>query len=425
MKSKNLPNIYSSSNSNNISEINQNILRRNEIIEEYIKSIDKKTNGFNEISETSEEDDKDPFSLKNLKPIKRESNKLILPNFAKREKLKSESSSRKKIGKEKKNNTLVSNTLTISPKNDISKNKNYSENNINGNTSPYFGKFYNNNINDNLNSKWASSNNTYKNYINHVKYNIYLKNSNKYKMNNSNKKEVKGRSKSHIGNKPFFSLYYDNKHYLSYNNSNSNITKRKFNSPQEDTIYKNNIKNYKRNYTAKFLKNKKISIMGNNNQNAKIGKNRVYSTHSTLNTKRIIESKHEIYSKLINEKKNPYGLCWINKILGKNNEKKVGLAKGFINGVPIIKIWNKGELNKKEIKKKLAEIEQKKKEEENKVNKIVNAKGKINDDDLDEEYNIPKEILEQFNKNSKNFFKVRKDIVEQPGEEEEEPINEK
>ena len=74
---------------------------------------------------------------------------------------------------------------------------------------------------------------------------------------------------------------------------------------------------------------------------------------------------------------------------------------------------------------KLSEIEQKKKEEENKVNKIVNAKGKINDDDLDEEYNIPKEILEQFNKNSKNFFKVRKDIVEQPGEEEEEPINEK
>ena len=283
MKSKNLQNIFSSSSSNNISEINQNILRRNEIIEEYIKSIDKKTNGFNEISETSEEDDKDPFSLKNLKPIKRESNKLILPNFAKREKLKSESSSRKKIGKEKKNNTLVSNTLTISPKNDISKNKNYSENNINGNTSPYFGKFYNNNINDNLNSKWASSNNTYKNYINHVKYNIYLKNSNKYKMNNSNKKEVKGRSKSHIGNKPFFSLYYDNKHYLSYNNSNSNITKRKFNSPQEDTIYKNNIKNYKRNYTAKFLKNKKISIMGNNNQNAKIGKNRVYSTHSTQN----------------------------------------------------------------------------------------------------------------------------------------------
>ena len=425
MKSKNLPNIYSSSNSNNISEINQNILRRNEIIDEYIKSIDKKADGLNEISVTSEEDDKDPFSLKNLKPIKRENNKLILPNFAKREKLKSESSSRKKIGKEKKNNTLASNTLTINQKNDISKKKNFSENNINGNTSPYFGKFCNNNINDNLNSKWAPSNNTYKNYINHVKYNIYLKNSDKFKMNNSNKKEGKGRSKSHIGNKPSFSLYHDNKHYLSNNNSKSNIKNRKFNSPQVDIINKNITKNYKRNYTAKFLKNKQISIMGNNDQNKKYGKNRVYSTHSTLNTKRIIENKHEIYSKLINEKKNPYGLCWINKILGKNNEKKVGLAKGFINGVPIIKIWNKGELSKKEIKKKLAEIEQKKKEEENKVNKIVNAKAKINDDDLDDEYNIPQEILEQFNKNSKNFFKVRKDIVEQPGEEEEEPINEK
>ena len=424
MKIKNLPNIYSSTNNNNTFEINQNIKRRNEIIDEYIKSIDKKTNDLNEVSVTSEEDDKDPFSLKNLKPIKKEKNKLILPNFAKREKLKSESSSRKKIGKEKKSNTLVSSNQTINEKKEISKNKNYSENNINGNTNPYFRKFCNNNVNDNLNSKWALSNNTYKTYINQVKYNIYLKNTH-HKANKANKKEVKGRSKSHIGNKPSFSLYYDNKHYLSNNNSKSNFENRKINSPKTDLEFKNSAKNYKRNYTAKFLKNTKISIIGTNTQNKKYGKNRVYSTHSTLNTKRIIESKHDIYSKLINEKKNPYGLCWINKILGKNNEHKVGLAKGFINGVPIVKILNKGELSKKEIKKKLAEFEQKKKEEENKVNKIVNAKAKINDDDLDDEYNIPKEILEQFNKNSKNFFKVRKDIVEQPDEEEEEVTFEK
>ena len=37
---------------------------------------------------------------------------------------------------------------------------------------------------------------------------------------------------------------------------------------------------------------------------------------------------------------------------------------------------------------------------------------------LDDEYNIPNEILEQFNRNTKNFFKVRKDIVEMPDEEE-------
>ena len=63
------------------------------------------------------------------------------------------------------------------------------------------------------------------------------------------------------------------------------------------------------------------------------------------------------------------------------------------------------------------------------VNILLNLlnimKLQVNKDELDDEYNIPKEILEQFNKNSKNFFKVRKDIVEQPGEEEEEPINEK
>ena len=65
------------------------------------------------------------------------------------------------------------------------------------------------------------------------------------------------------------------------------------------------------------------------------------------------------------------------------------------------------------------------KEEENKFNNIVNADAKMNEDELDDEYNIPKEILEQFNKNSKNFFKVRKDIIEEPAEMEEEPMNEK
>ena len=118
-----------------------------------------------------------------------------------------------------------------------------------------------------------------------------------------------------------------------------------------------------------------------------------------------------------NEKKNPYGLGWINKRLGKNNDEKVGLAKGFANGVPVVKMLSRGELSKREIKKRLSEIERKKKEEENKFNKIMNIDAKVNKDDLDDEYNIPKEILEQFNKNTKNFFKIRKDIKEEPEEE--------
>ena len=426
-----LPSIYSSANSSNNSKTNQSILRRNEIIDEYIKSMDKKTNGGNELSATSEEDDKDPFCLKNLKPIKRESNKLILPNFAKREKLKSESSSRKKFAKENINNSnkfynSQSNNLNDnnSHKN-ISKNKNLSENNIYGDNSSYIGKFLiNNNINNNLNSKWTSSNNVYDKYNNHANYNIYIRNKNKnnIKSNNINKKEDKGRSRSHIGNKPSYNLYYDKNNYMFNNNSNGNIQNRKFTSTQIDIKNKNNPKNYKRNFTAKILKNTKISIVENNKQNKKYGKHRVYST---LNTRRIVENKHQIYEKLINEKNNPYGLGWINRMLGKNNEEKVGVTKGFVNGVPVVKILSRGELSKKEIKKRLAEIEKRKKEEENKFNNIVNADAKMNEDELDDEYNIPKEILEQFNKNSKNFFKVRKDIIEEPAEMEEEPMNEK
>ena len=55
--------------------------------------------------------------------------------------------------------------------------------------------------------------------------------------------------------------------------------------------------------------------------------------------------------------------------------------------------------------------------EENKYNKIIKAEAKLNKNDLDEEYNLPNEIMEQFNRNTKNFFKVRKDIIEQPDEE--------
>ena len=94
------------------------------------------------------------------------------------------------------------------------------------------------------------------------------------------------------------------------------------------------------------------------------------------------------------------------------------LSKEFINGVPIIKLLGKANISKRELKKRLGEIEKKKKEEENKYNNIINAKAKLNENKLDDEYNIPNEILEQFNRNTKNFFKVRKDIVEMPDEEE-------
>ena len=330
-----LPDIYSTKLASD-----QSIKQRNEVIDEYIKSLEnnKGESKQNEVSAISE-DEKDPFSndnIKNLKPIKSSKNKLILPNFKKRENIKSHSSSYQKQNKY------------------LKQKKNYSESNIihrihKDERLPSYKE-----INNNLNSKWSTCSSSYTNYIN-----FYKKN--------------------------------------TKNNANCNLFK-----------FRNDYSNIynQRNYTA---------IIGQKFENKKIFNQRI---NSTLNTKKILENKRQIYEKLIKEKNNPYGLNWINKIFKKNNNEKIELSKKqFKNGVPIIKLLGKKDMNKRDIKKKLNEIQRKKKEEENEYNKIIHAKAKLNEDELDDEYNIPNEILEQFNQNKKNFFKLNKNIIEMPDEE--------
>ena len=326
-----LPNIYSpknyqyNQNKNIISK--QSIKQRNDVIDEYIKSLDNKNERKqNENSLSNSEDDKDPFSptsLKRVKAIK----KLILPNFKKRENIKSQSSTTKGSKKLKKKNNNSDNNIINKYRKDAR------IPNIKG-------------VNNLLNSKWSTSSSNYINYINHSRKN-------------------------------------DDK--IFYNSSIYNYEK----------LY--------RNYTSKIKQGKK---------NQRI--------NSTLNTQKILENKRKIYEKLIKEKNNPYGLNWVAKIFRKNKGEKIELSKReFSNGVPIIKLLGKRELNKREIKKKLSEIYQKKKEEESKYNKLINAKSKLDKNELDDEYNIPNEILEQFNQNKKNFFKFKNDIIEKPEEEEE------
>ena len=326
-----LPNIYNpknyqyNQNKNIISK--QSIKQRNDVIDEYIKSLDNKNERKqNENSLSNSEDDKDPFSptsLKRVKAIK----KLILPNFKKRENIKSQSSTTKGSKKLKKKNNNSDNNIINKYRKDTR------IPNIKG-------------VNNLLNSKWSTSSSNYVNYMNHSRKN-------------------------------------DDK--IFYNSSIYNYEK----------LY--------RNYTSKIKQGKK---------NQRI--------NSTLNTQKILENKRKIYEKLIKEKNNPYGLNWVTKIFRKNRGEKIELSKReFSNGVPIIKLLGKRELNKREIKKKLSEIYQKKKEEESKYNKLINAKSKLDKNELDDEYNIPNEILEQFNQNKKNFFKFRNDIIEKPEEEEE------
>lgn len=299
--SEKLPDIY------NLKK-NQNINQRNAVIDEYIKSLDDKTGKKPNDNSVNSDDDKDPFSshsLKNIKSIKPTKNKLILPRFKKREKLKSESHSKKKGI-------------------NLAKKKNYSDNNIihrsnNENKMPNIIG-----INNILNSKWTTC-------------------------------QSKAKNKS-------FSIYTKNK------------------IPKKENISQR--------------------------------------INSTLNTNKIIENKRQIYEKLIKEKNNPYGLYWISKIFRKNKGEKIELSKKeFSNGVPIIKLLGKKDLNKKEIKKRLNNLQKKKKEEENKFNKIINAKAKLSEKNLEDEYNLPNDILQQFNQNKKNFFKMRTDIIERPDEE--------
>ena len=440
--SERLPDIYSNNN-NNQNSSKQSIAKRNQVIDDYIKSLDQEKNNKKNDS-SSDEDDKDPFSskaIKNLKPLKKVKNRLILPNFQ-REKLKSETNSRNNKNKSMPKNITNENFFKKNKK--MQKNKNYSENNI---INKYIDAKYNypgkileiNNVNHNLNSKWTkNSASTYNNFINLQKnkknFNfIQSKNKKELKMNSINNTLMQQmRSKSHM--KQSYELYKEkiNTYYkknninktINENNRFINNNKRKINSTQIDIIipynnagvnnlynleYREYHRNKKRNFTAKMI-NTKISIKKHKKFNN-------YRINSTSTNHRIIENNHQAYEKLIQEKSNPYSLYWINKILRKNAKEKVGVSKEFINGVPVVKLMGKDYLSKREIKKKLSEIEQRKKMEENKYNKLIKAEAKLNKNDLDEEYNIPNEIMEQFNRNTKNFFKFRKDIIEEPNEE--------
>lgn len=433
-----LPDIYSPKNQNSS---RQSIAKRNQIIDDYLKSLDQGNNNKQNDS-SSDEDDKDPFSsknIKNLKPLKKPKNRLILPNFQKREKLKSESNSRNNKNKSMPKNITNDNFIKKNKK--MKKNKNFSENNIMNKLidvkTIHTEKLLEiNNVNHNLNSKWTKNCiSTYNNFINlkknekNLNY-IQYKKKNEVKVNHlnniNNTLMQQIRSKSHI--KQSFELYKD-KIMLKKNNINKTISGNNklnmkgknltqigiiipYNNAGVNNLYNNTFKierSKRRNFTAKMIQTK-ISIKKNKKFNN-------YRINSTSNNHRAIENKHQTYEKLIQEKSNPYGLYWINKILRKNAKEKVGVSKEFINGVPVVRLMGKESISKREIKRRLSEIEQRKKMEENKYNKIINAEAKLNKNDLEEEYNLPKNILEQFNKNRKNFFKLRKDIIEEPNEE--------
>ena len=128
--SQRLPDIYSNNNnnSNNENSSRQRIAHRNQVIDEYLRSLDQEKN--NKQDSSSSEDDKDPFSskaIKNLKPLKKEKNRLILPN-CQREKLKREINSRNNKNKSmpKNINNNITNDNILKKNKKMQKSKNYS-----------------------------------------------------------------------------------------------------------------------------------------------------------------------------------------------------------------------------------------------------------------------------------------------------------
>ena len=434
---------YNSNNNQNITK--QTIEERNKVIDDYLKSLDQIGNKKNEESSSSE-DENDPFSfkaMKNLKPLKKSNNKLILPNFRKRINLKNEIAKRNNTSMPK--NEIIDENISKKNKK-LTRNKNLSDNNIIQKIVEgkiiYMGKAKNaNRKNKNsTSSKWSVSSNTYNDYISFSNYNnkncnLYkTKNVNGFKFNHINNSlnykaliQSQIRSKSHI--KQSYYLYKDklssflknktiNNYYKLPENNNDINKKMKYIIPKPviipytnagtNNLYSNLLKiekNKRRNFTAKIIKNK-IAIQDKIKKNKKFGN---YRINSTLN------NKHKKYEKLLQEKNNPYGLDWVNKLLKINTNGKLGLSKEFINGVPIVKIMGKGSLTKREMKKRLNDIEKNKKMEESKYNKIINAEAKLSEGKLDEDYNLPDEMMKQFN--NKNAFTFRKDIIEKPDEE--------
>ena len=268
------------------------------------------------------------------------------------------------------------------------------------------------------------------------------KTSHEYKRANVNKKisrtnkalsanKIKWSNLNKLSDKELFDFYRKHPGYLYYKEIMTNMKLKQFNNPLKKRAftgkefankkirieYSNNI-NYKKmgntnyNHGNKFSNN--FNNFSNNNYNInrnekfpKISKTNYYSGQNrpkwknnfvknynyNFNYNNFNYSHNHNYNYNINnininikDKKNPYSLSWVNKILNQNDYK--------------LEITSKN-INKKEKEKNKANI-----------NDYKEKKEKNNNDDKEEE--LDEEQQMQFYKNQKNFFKARKDIKEEP-----------
>jgi hypothetical protein len=164
----------------------------------------------------------------------------------------------------------------------------------------------------------------------------------------------------------------------------------------------------KRTKTANLIKQKLIK------QNTKNNFKNSVMFRPTLNKasqeKKVLNNQKKQIG-IMNDPNNPYSIYYPNKFLEQKYNVEIGV-KGFINGVPIIDTRKKKDDNFFENnikgKKKISGINYtlniSKEEKKRKI------EGRLNNDDK----KIENENNNLFNTNQKNFFKFRKDIIEEP-----------
>ena len=245
-----------------------------------------------------------------------------------------------------------------------------------------------------------------------------------------------------LNDKDFLDFYRKHPGYLYYKEIISNMKIKQTNKKRAFTGKEYNPLNKKYLYKKAILYNTNYNHYNNNTKFPKINKNNNINNyfngqkkHKYRKTATNPQIKNLYYNFNYNnynfnhnhnyninnininfkDKKNPYSLSWVNKILNQNDYKLEIKEKSKKQGMPKIVLNNV--TNTTNTKLFINNFVEKKDKKENKeINNDNNKEKKENNndnidndnDDLDDEQQM------QFYKNQKNFFKARKDIKEEP-----------
>ena len=228
------------------------------------------------------------------------------------------------------------------------------------------------------------------------------------KMNRTNKalsaNKIKWSNLNKLNDKEMLEFYRKHPGYLYYKEIMANMKIKQFNNVGK-----------KRAFTGKEFNNKKIIKDYNNNYNyRKLGNtnyNHGNNLYKNFNINNINIS--------IKDKKNPYSLSWVNKILNQNDYKLEIKPKDIILKEKEKEKHNKVNINNYMKNKDIKEIKDNKVKDDNKIkndNKEKDVNGEKKEEKLndDKEEELTEEQQMQFYKIQKNFFKARKDIKEEP-----------